>query len=363
MVYLDYNASVPLRPCAKEAMMAAFAYEGNASSPHKVGRKLRAMIDGARKNMLGRLGAKRIIFTSGGTEANALVLSNFGDRPVLVSTIEHDSVLKGAVAPTYVPVKEDGRLDLEVLEKALLSFDKPGLLSLMLVNNETGVIQPLQEATFLAHAKGWKVHTDASQALGRIPLSFEDLGVDMMTLSAHKCGGPVGVGALVLKEDLHLQPLIRGGGQEYGMRSGTLSTPLVLGFEAAVSEALQEETHASKRLREFQQKIEAALPQAIIYGKGAPRVSHVICLGMPGIPADLQLMSFDLKGVAISAGAACSSGKMKDSHVLEAMGVSPQDSRCAIRLSMGWKTTENDVIAFIQAWKEICEKQSLKEAS
>lgn len=363
MIYLDYNASAPLRPCAKDALLAALDLEGNASSPHAMGRKLRSLIDESRKGLLEGVSAKRLVFTSGGTEANALALTGLGSVPVLISAIEHDSVLKGSPTPHHIPVTNEGIIDLESLEKILESFERPGLMSLMLVNNETGVIQPVQKATQLVQAKGWKVHTDASQALGHIPFSFEELGVDMMTLSSHKCGGPVGIGALLLKEDLHLKPLIPGGGQEYGMRSGTLSAPLILGFSAAVKEALQEEAVVSKRLQRFQQKIEESLPEATVYGRKDSRVSHVACLGMPGAAADLQLMAFDLNGIAVSAGSACSSGKMKESHVLAAMGICPEESQCAIRISMGWKTQETEIDTFIQAWKDIHAKQSLKEGS
>ncbi len=360
---MDYNASVPLRLCAQNALIETLHQVGNASSVHYAGRKLRSLIDGARHSILQRVGAKRLIFTSGGTEANALALSGFGPVPLLVSAIEHDSVLKSAPNAHHIPVTSEGKIDLEILDKILSSFDKPGLLSLMFVNNETGVIQPLQEATRLAHLKGWKVHTDASQALGHIPLSFETLGVDVMTLSSHKCGGPSGVGALLLKEDVHLKPLIPGGGQEYGMRSGTLSAPLILGFAAALAEALYEEPTAVERLSSFQQKIEEALSEAIVYGKKDARVAHVLCLGMRSISAELQLMAFDLKGIAVSSGAACSSGKMKNSHVLAAMGVSPEESACAIRVSMGWKTREDEVDTFIQAWKNIYAQPMVKEAS
>ncbi len=363
MIYLDYNASVPLRPHAKDAVVAALDLQGNAASPHQAGRKLRSLIEGARKEILQKIGGQRIIFTSGGTEANGLALSGFGSIPYIVSSIEHDSILKNAPHAYSLPVTRKGCIDLEILEKLLSYFKKPGLFSLMLVNNETGVIQPLQEATRLAHQKGWKVHTDASQAVGNIPFSFEELGVDMMTLSSHKCGGPVGVGALILKENLYLQPLIRGGGQEYGMRAGTLSAPLILGFAAALREALHETPVMSQRLRHFQQKIEEALPEAFIYGEGAPRVSHVLCLGMPIVPSELQLMAFDLKGIAVSAGSACSSGKMKESHVLRAMGIPPEDAQCAIRISMGWKTQEDEIDSFIQGWKTIYAQQALKEAS
>ncbi|MBY0292715.1 MAG: cysteine desulfurase [Alphaproteobacteria bacterium] len=354
MIYLDYNASVPIRPCAKEAVVATLDMVGNPSSPHHAGRKLRSLIDHSRQAILEEIGAKRLVFTNGGTEANALALAGRGEGPVLVSSIEHDSVLKGTPPhPHLIPVTGEGVVDLVKLREMLSFFATPGLLSLMLVNNETGVIQPVQEAAQIAAAKGWKIHTDASQALGQISFSFEGLGVDMMTLSSHKCGGPVGIGALVLKEDTQPHPLIRGGGQEYGMRAGTLAAPLILGFAAAFKEALAEQFQASKRLRGLQQTIEDSLTDAIIYGKNSSRAPNVVCLGMPGVSAELQLMSFDLKGIAVSAGSACSSGKMKTSHVLAAMDISPEQAKCAIRVSMGWKTNENQVDIFIQAWKNI----------
>lgn len=362
MIYLDYNASVPIRPTATNALMAALEQIGNPSSPHFLGRKLRSFIDSARKDILKAVGGQRLIFTSGGTEANGMALFGMGSIPILVSSIEHNSVLKSASHSHVIPVTREGMVDLEALKNILASFSTPGLLSLMLVNNETGVIQPVQEAARLAQMKGWKVHTDASQALGHIPVSFEELHVDMMTLSSHKCGGPVGVGALILKEDLYLQPLIRGSGQEYGMRSGTLSAPLILGFAAALKEALQEESVLFRRLNGFQKQIEDALPQAVIYGKGAPRVSHVVCLSMPSISSHLQLMAFDLKGIAVGAGAACSSGAIKGSHVLMGMGIQPSEAQCAIRLSMGWNTQEHEIEVFIEAWKEIHDKHAEKEA-
>lgn len=362
MIYLDYNASVPLRPRSKEALLAAFDHIGNPSSPHFLGRKLRSCIDEARKEILKALGGQRIVFTSGGTEANGMALSGLGPVPILVSSIEHKSVLKAVDQPYIIPVTKQGVLDLESLGHLLSSFEKPGLLSLMLVNNETGVIQPVREAAQLARQKGWKIHTDASQALGRLPFSFEDLDVDMMTLSSHKCGGPVGVGALILKEDIHLNPLIRGSGQEFGMRSGTLSTPLILGFTAALQEALRTQQGQCDRLRDFQGKIENALPEAIIYGKESSRVPHVVCLSMPNVPAHLQVMAFDLKGIAVGVGAACSSGAMKESHVLAAMGSPATESQCAIRVSMGWDTQEDEIHAFIQEWKKIYAKQFTKEA-
>lgn len=363
MIYLDYNASVPLRPCAKEAMVAALDKVGNASSPHQAGRHMRALVDGARKEILEGVDAKRLVFTSGGTEANVLALTGLGPCPLIVSSIEHASVLKGGASPYLLPVTEEGVVDLEKLKKLLSSFETPGLLSVMLVNNETGVIQPLPEVVSIAAEKGWKIHTDASQACGAVPFSFEELGVDMMTLSSHKCGGPVGVGALIMKEDLHLKPLLPGGGQEYGLRSGTLPVSLILGFAAAVKESLSGKDDALNRLRRYQQKIEKGLPEAIIYGQKSSRVAHVVCLGMPGVSAELQLMAFDLKGIAISTGSACSSGKVKESHVLLAMGISSEEAKCAIRVSMGWNTSEDEIDAFIEAWKNICHSPKMTEAA
>lgn len=360
MIYLDYNASVPLRPQAKEALMTALSFEGNPSSPHQMGRKLRSMVDGARKEILSAVGGKRVVFTSGGTEANGLALSGFGSIPVITSSVEHESALKGAFSPHVVSVGRSGSIDLEKLERALDSCETPGLLSLMLVNNETGVIQPVKEAARLAHQKGWKVHTDASQAVGYVPLSFEDLGVDLMTLSSHKCGGLIGVGALVMREDYHLIPLIRGGGQEYGVRSGTLPVQLIAGFVVAFQQALAED-HSN--LLRFQRKIEDTLVEGCVYGKGGPRTPHTVCLGMPQVTADIQLMAFDLKGIAVSAGAACSSGTMKTSHVLKAMGIPEEEARCAIRVSMGWKTQEHEIDKFIKEWKTIYHQKYLKEAS
>ncbi len=357
MIYLDYNASVPLRPQAKDAMLAAFEREGNPSSPHGAGRKVRALIDEARKEILDETHADRVVFTSGGTEANALALSGLGSIPVVVSAIEHDSVLKATPNPHIIPVTPEGSIDLEALEKTLDSIEKPGLVSVMLVNNETGVIQPIEKVACITQLKGWKLHTDASQAIGYVPLDFDKLGVDLMTLSSHKCGGPVGIGAILMKDGIHLEPMIKGGGQEYGMRSGTLSAPLILGFIAAFKAALNE------KIKDFQQKIETAFPSAIVYGKDSPRAPEVTCLGMPGVLNELQIMAFDIEGIAISAGSACSSGKMKTSHVLAAMGISPEEAKCAIRVSFGWKTQDSDINAFIEAWNRIYDSQKLKDAS
>ncbi len=359
MIYLDYNASTPLRPEAKEAIIHALDLLGNPSSPHGLGRRLRSRIDDARAQILEITKGDRVIFTGGGTEANVLALRGL-NLPVLTSAIEHDSVQKSVSNPHIIPVNGKGIVDLDALEMLLNSFEKPGLLSVMLVNNETGVIQPLAEATRLAHAKGWTVHTDATQAVGHVPISFDTYDVDLMTLSSHKCGGPVGVGAIVMKDNIHLEPIIPGGGQEYGMRSGTLSTPLILGFTEALKVAINED---QERLRVFQSHIENSLPEARVFGSGAHRTPHVSCLGMPGVPTELQIIAFDIENIAISAGSACSSGKMKVSHVLTSMGVPYDEARCAIRVSFGWATQASDIDAFIKAWKTIYSSQKMRDVS
>lgn len=360
MIYLDYSASTPLRSEARQVLLDALAYVGNPSSPHQLGRNLRSLVDRARVQILERIGGSRLVFTSGGTEANALVLASATSGPVVVSSIEHDSVLKAVSGCVQTPVAPEGILDLEALEKKLASFEGPGLLSVMMVNNETGVIQPVREAARLAQARGWKIHTDATQAMGHVPVSCEDLGVDFITLSSHKCGGPVGVGALVMRDPVTLPALIRGGGQEYGMRSGTLPAALIVSFAAALLQALNED---ESHLKAWQKKIESTLSDAVVYGQKSSRIPSVVCLGMPNVLADLQLMAFDLKGIAISAGAACSSGTMKMSHVLAAMGVPTHQAQCAIRLSMGWATTEQDIDTFCTEWNGIYGEQRLKEAS
>ncbi len=363
MIYLDYNASAPLKPGAKEVLLKIVEEAGNPSSPHKAGRQLRSYIDETRKLFSSFTGAKKVVFTSGGTEANGLVLKAFATGPLLVSEVEHDCVLKHAEGAHKIPVTSEGVVNLGALEKILDSFEAPGLLSIMCVNNETGVIQPVKEAAQLAHAKGWKIHTDACQAVGAMPLTFEALGVDIMTLSSHKCGGPIGVGAVLFREDAHLQPVILGGGQEFGMRSGTQSAALIAAFGKAFKDAVEIRTTETKRLHQLQQELESCLSEAIVYGKNVSRASHVSCLGMPGVPADLQLMAFDLAGIAVSAGSACSSGKMKDSHVLQAMDLPEEEVKCAIRVSMGWKTKTEDIQKFVETWKHIYSQQSLKEAS
>lgn len=329
-------------------MAAALAEPGNPSSVHGHGRHARRLIDAARRALADHLSVDpdRVLFTSGGTEANHLALLGF-PGPRLVSAIEHPSVLEADPGAVRIPVDPTGRLDLAALAD-LLASSRPGLVSLMLANNETGVIQPVVEAARLAHAAGALLHCDAVQAFGKQPFTLASLGADLLTLSAHKLGGPPGVGALILREGLDPTPLQRGGGQERRRRAGTENLPGIAGFAAALEPAT--DWHRVRILRDrLEAGARAIRPDAIMVGAEADRLPNTTCLLVPGIPAEIQLMALDLAGVAVSSGAACSSGKVGPSHVLAAMGYPPEIARCAIRISLGWATTEADIEAFLAA--------------
>lgn len=349
--YLDHNATSPLRPAARDAMVAALAGHGNASSPHAAGRAARARVEAARRAIaLGFDGAlDSVIFTSGGTEANNLALRGTGAAAVLVSAIEHDSVRQAHPRPEIIPVDGRGIVDLGWLERRL-ARGGVGLVSVMLANNETGVIQPLAEVVRLARDEGALVHTDATQAAGRIPVSFEALDVELMTVSAHKLGGPPGAGALLVQEGFPLQPLLRGGRQEDGRRAGTENVPAIAGFAAAVEAALQPDDHVRELRDRLEARLLAAAPEARIFGAEAARLPNTTCIAMPGVAAETQVMALDLAGVAVSAGAACSSGKVRSSPVLAAMGIDADLARSAIRISLGWNSTADDVERCADAW-------------
>jgi cysteine desulfurase len=291
-----------------------------------------------------------VVFTSGGTEANHLALLGFSGLR-LVSAIEHPSVLEAVPDAARVPVQPDGRLDLAALAE-LLARLRPALVSVMLANNETGVIQPLAEAALLAHAHGALLHCDAVQAFGKLPLAPASLGADLVTLSAHKLGGPPGVGALVLREGLEPASLQRGGGQEQRRRAGTENLPGIVGFAAAL-EPTTDWTHVRSLRDRLEAGARAIRPDAVVVGATADRLPNTTCLLVPGLAAETQLMALDLAGVAVSSGSACSSGKVGPSHVLAAMGLPPEAARCAVRVSLGWPTTEADVDAFLTACRPL----------
>jgi len=370
--YLDYNATAPLRPEVAEAVARALQMPGNASSVHAEGRAARAEIEKAREMVAALAGAsaKNVIFTSGGTEANNTVLSPLLRRShadaeaalLLIGATEHPSVLAGHRFPTSaverIPVDHNGIIDLGWLEARLAQVPGRVLVSIQVANSETGVLQPIAKAAQLVRARGGITHTDAVQAAGRVPIDITGLGVDVLTLSAHKLGGPKGVGAIVLGSDqLELSDrLIRGGGQERGYRAGTEDVAGAVGFGLAAKLALQGLAEEATRLRHLRSEFEAALrriaPDATVFGDGAERLPNTLAFAIPGLRAETALIAFDLEGVAVSSGSACSSGKVKRSHVLDAMGVEPGLAEGAIRVSFGWKTTREDVNHFASA----CEK-------
>jgi cysteine desulfurase len=371
-VYFDWNATAPLREAARQALQDALAVPGNPSSVHAEGRAARRLVEDARERVARLAGARPadVIFTSSGTEANALALSpdiETADekRPrdrFFMSAIEHASVRTGGRFPRAavedLPVDADGRLDLAGLAQSLARASRP-LVSIMLANNETGVVQPVAEAAVLVHAAGGLLHVDAVQAAGRIACDIDTLGADLLTLSAHKIGGPKGVGALIRsRADIHFaDPLLRGGGQERGMRAGTENVPGIAAFGAAAAASLTRRAEEAAAMLTQRNRLEAGLkaitPQAIIFGEGTERLPNTTLFALPGMKAETGVIAFDLEGVAVSSGSACSSGKVQPSHVLAAMGVSPALAQGAVRASLGWGTTERDIERFLEAWRKL----------
>ena len=347
VAYLDANASEPLRPEARAAASAALDLAGNPSSVHAAGRAARRLLEDARESIATRFGAAPadLVFTSGGTEANALAIASLsaGWR-VIIGATEHDAVRAAAPGATILPVDTDGRADLAAL--AGLLEDGPALVCLMLANNETGVLHPVAEAAALCRAHGARLHVDAVQAAGRMAFTLAGLGADSMALSGHKIGGPKGAGALLLAPGTQLAAQIAGGGQERGRRGGTPALPAIAGMAAALS-ASGDASH----LAALRDRAEAAAIQAgaIVCGGGAQRLANTSCLARPGVRADTQVIALDLAGIAVSAGAACSSGKVASSHVLGAMGLG-ELAGCAIRVSLPWNATEADVDRFAAAY-------------
>lgn len=357
--YLDHNATSPLRPEAKAAMLLAMGQGGNASSVHGEGRAARAMLDDAREQVARAVGviAPMVVFTSGGSEANNMALKGAAVERLIVSAVEHPAVLQAATASgkpvSIIPVDGNGVIDLVALEELL--HGPKALVSVMLANNETGVVQPIADVVRLAQAHGALVHTDAAQALGKLPVNFGLLGVDMMTLSAHKLGGPAGAGALVIRDGLPVEPLIHGGGQELRRRAGTENLLALAGFGAVAG--------SSMNVTALRDRLEAALEGTVVFGQGVARLPNTTCFACPGMAAETLLMAFDLAGVAVSSGSACSSGKVAKSHVLAAMGVAPEISQAAIRVSLGWNTTDEDIDQFIAAWRKIRDRHKARAAA
>lgn len=360
-IYLDYNAAMPLRPRALKEMQEIFSLTGNPSSIHRFGHALAMRIENARHQIATCLNSlpAEIIFTSGGTEANNLVLQSHHKNgyDILVSAVEHDSVLKSVENSETIPVDNKGIVCLDALANMLSRKTQPTLVSVMLANSETGVIQPLEEIIAIAKHHNALVHTDAAQAMGRISCNFKGLDVDFMTLSSLKVGGPAGVGALIAKEKLPLTPLLMGGGQERGKRAGTPNTAGICGFASAITEASQESWDNCQALRdELECKLLHLTPEAYIFGQQAPRLPNTTCISLPNNRSDKYVMMYDLEGIAISAGSACSSGKIKSSHVLKAMNASEEYVNSAIRVSLGLQTTKVEIEEFCKIWQDIAMK-------
>jgi cysteine desulfurase len=368
-VYLDWNATTPLRPEAMAAMAAAWELCGNPSSVHAEGRQARRLVEDARASIAAAVAARPqdVVFSSGGTEANALALTSGLKRglglPVqrlLVSAIEHASVLAGGRFPAEaigaVRVTSSGLVDLDHLG-AMLGRGPPALVSVMLANNETGAVQPVAEVARLVHEAGGLLHVDAIQAFGKIPFDLSAIQADLVTLSAHKIGGPKGAGALVLAEDVKgLEPVLRGGGQEFGRRAGTENVAGISAFGAAAKAAIGVLQEDAARLQGLRNRLEEGLQQTpgmVIFSGDVPRLPNTTLFTAPGLRAETAVIGFDLAGIAVSSGSACSSGKVQPSHVLAAMGFDREMTRGAVRLSLGWSTSEEDIDFTLEAWRKL----------
>lgn len=353
-VYLDHNASSPLRPAAFDSMAEALRATGNPSSVHRAGRAARAAVDRARRQVADLVGAlpAEVVFTSGGTEANNMALRGAGCRRLLVSAVEHDSVRNAVSDCQVIPVDAEGVVDLVALQAALAASSEPTLVSVMLANNETGVVQPIADVVRLVRAAGGLIHCDAVQAAGKLPVGFHGLGVDYLSLSAHKLGGPTGTGALVVRTGAPFASDRKGGAQETGRRAGTENVPGIVGFGVAAEEARRGLDVAALRDRLELALVQIA-PGARVFGAGARRLDNTTLVSMPGVSAETQVMALDLAGVCISAGSACSSGKVQRSAVLAAMGVPATEAATAVRISLGWNTGPADVERLIAAWRDL----------
>jgi cysteine desulfurase len=359
MIYLDYNARAPLLVAAQQAMIEALQLEGNPSAVHGFGRAIRKKLEEARAQIAQFIGAKEreVVFTSGASESNTQILKSFKQRgaQIFVSAIEHASVWMDAADATIIPVTMDGIVDIAALEVLLQKAPK-GLkaVSVMVANNETGVIQPIADVRVIAKNYDCWVHVDATQAVGRIPISFKEWEVDYLTFSSHKLGGPVGVGVTVVREGWPLEALIVGGGQEQNRRAGTQNVAAIRGFAAAVQEMQKFDWQPVAALRDYlEHHLKVSVPSMQVVGEKVARLPNTSCLHMPGVDSSTQVMAFDLAGIAISAGSACSSGKVKPSRVLQAMGLGEEVSRQTIRVSLCPHNTSQEIEQFIATWIKV----------
>lgn len=369
-VYCDYNAGAPVRAEAAVAVARALGAGGNPSSVHGFGRRARALIEDARERLASALGAQaeNVVFTSGATEALHLALASAGAASLIVSAVEHDAVFEHAgralKTERIAPVDANGLIDLKALAVLLGEAPKPALLALQLANNETGVIQPIAKAAALCREHGALLLVDAAQAFGRIPLSIKDLDATYLVVSSHKLGGPPGAGALVLAPGAPFVTTRFGGGQERGRRPGTENLAALAGFGVAVEHATRDFDLETARARTLRDRFEAGLPRdAVVFGAKAPRLPNTSNFALPGLAAETAVIAMDLEGVAISSGAACSSGKVKSSRVLKAMGVAPELAKAALRVSFGHASREKDVDVALAALNTIAARRALAGAA
>ena len=359
--YLDWNATAPLRAKARAAMIVALDVVGNASSVHAEGRRAREIVETAREQVAALVNARPedVVFTAGATEANNWAL-RADWRNVVVAGIEHELVLASAKAGdatvTEIACATDGVVRVETMAAHVPHGRERALISLQLANAETGVIQPVAKMAAVAREHGLVSHTDAVQAVGRVPVDVAALGVDLMSISAHKIGGPKGVGALIVRGDVDLPAFIVGGGQERRRRAGTENIAAIAGFGAAAAAALaglDGMTHLRALRDRLEREVLSITPDVVVIGDASPRLPNTSCMALAGHDAATLLIKLDLAGIAVSAGSACSSGKIGGSHVLAAMGIAPALALAAIRVSLGTTSSERDVDAFLAAWADI----------
>ncbi len=368
VVYLDYNASAPIRPEVADSINLAINRCGNPSSIHEAGRIARQEVEKARAAVASLVSgnSRSVTFTSGATEANNQILVGTAEKNqsidvIITSSIEHPSLLIPATTASIpcrlVPVGNEGTIDLNVLADLLAQHEGRALVSIMWANNETGVIQPIEEAAELAHRFGALFHSDAAQAVGKIPVDMARTGVDALSISAHKLGGATGVGAVVVRPGIDLKPLIRGGGQENRLRAGTENVPGIVGFGTAAALAKSDIVESSS-ISSLRNRMEAAISSIgggdiTVHGKRSPRLPNTSCISTRLIRSETQVIALDLAGCAVSSGAACSSGKVERSHVLTSMGLPESKVKTAIRISLGWGTTQEDVDQLVGAWSKM----------
>ncbi|OWZ24966.1 cysteine desulfurase family protein [Wolbachia endosymbiont of Wuchereria bancrofti] len=366
-IYADYNATFPVSDNVKESILEVLSKQVlNPSSLHRKGQEARRILQDARDNIRSAIGVpsnKEIVFTSGATEANSLVMKGIAGFQHVISAVEHPSILNSACNPHIIPVNQGGIVDLLALERILSELKgNRVIVSVMMANNETGVVQPVKEIAEIAHKFETIYHTDAAQSVGKIKVNMEDLGMDLLTLSAHKFGGIAGSGVLIFNKDLVIEPIIVGGGQEKGLRGGTENIVAIAGLSAAL-QSISNLLSKMDEIKELRDQLECELLNLAsgikIFGKNSKRLPNTSLIYMPGVKSDVQLMHFDLNNIAVSNGSACSSGKVEPSHVLLAMGATREQAECSIRVSIGPQTKPQDIRKIVDCWYNIYEKNIL----